>query len=61
MGDVTPFGGSRRGGPKDPDGDRWLRRQALQLVAQMPDDPDDALRIIQLMDTLVRSFLNGGG
>ena len=55
MSNVTPLG---RGPPRDPPDDRWLRRQALNLAAQLPDDIDDALRIIQHLETLVRTFLD---
>jgi hypothetical protein len=57
MGEVTPFnkGG---GGPHDPSHDRWLRRQALQLAAQLPDDPADARRIAELMLVLLKVFID---
>ena len=58
MGEVTPLGQRGRGGPKDPGHERWLRRQALLLGAQLPDNLDDALRIVQLMEALLRTFLN---
>ena len=35
----------------------FLRRQAVQLAAQLPEKPQDALAVISHMDTLVRTFL----
>jgi len=26
----------------------WLKRQALQISAQLPDDPNDASRVLRL-------------
>jgi hypothetical protein len=44
--------------PRDPDDDHWLRRQAVQLAAQLPDDDAKALRVLCLMRRLVVDFLN---
>ena len=38
----------------------WRRRQALMLVSQLPDNPADALAILDLVRELVVSFLQGG-
>ncbi len=38
----------------------WHRRQAIQLAAQLPEDPRDALRVLELAKTLVLDFLGGG-
>ena len=35
----------------------FLRRQAVQLAAQLPEKPQDALAVIAHMETLVRTFL----
>lgn len=37
--------------------DAYLRRQAVQLAAQLPEKPQDALAVIAHMETLVREFL----
>jgi len=37
--------------------DRWLRRQAVQLAAQLPDGRDDALAILRYASELVTDFL----
>lgn len=37
--------------------DRWLRRQAVQLVAQLPETEEDALRIIAYSRELVSQFI----
>ena len=36
---------------------RWRRRQALQVAAQLPDEPEEALTVLRHAQTLVRSFL----
>lgn len=38
--------------------DAQLRRHALQIVAQLPENEMDALRVLQLAEALVRSFLS---
>lgn len=35
----------------------WLKRQAVQVVAQLPDDPADALAILAFAQELVTGFL----
>jgi hypothetical protein len=35
----------------------WHKRHALQLAAQLPDDPDDALLVLQYARQLVEGFL----
>lgn len=37
--------------------DAWLRRQAVQIVAQLPPNPDDALRVLEFAREFVRDFL----
>jgi hypothetical protein len=37
--------------------EHWRRRQALQVAAQLPDDPEEALTVLRHTQTLVRSFL----
>lgn len=54
MAEIHSLGGGRRG---DGQSDLWLRRQAVVIVAQLPDGPDDALRVLELARDLVRSFL----
>jgi hypothetical protein len=57
MGEVTSFGAGR-GGPRDPPHERWLRRQAAFLVTQLPEDPADAMKIIEQMAILMRVFID---
>jgi hypothetical protein len=38
----------------------WHRRQALTLASQLPDDPDDALAVIQAVRELV-DFVGSDG
>jgi len=38
----------------------WRRRHALTLASQLPDDPADALVILDLVRELVVSFLQAG-
>ncbi|AWB21213.1 hypothetical protein DA075_10045 [Methylobacterium currus] len=35
----------------------WLKRQALQVVMQLPDDMDEALAVLRYAETLVKTFL----
>ncbi len=37
----------------------WLRRHAIQLAAQLPEDEDDALRVIEYLIEIQRDFLSG--
>ena len=37
--------------------EHWRRRQALQVAAQLPDEPEEALTVMRHAQTLVRSFL----
>ncbi len=41
--------------------DAWRRRQALQVAAQLPDNPKEALTVLRHAETLVRSFLAKAG
>lgn len=34
----------------------WHRRQALQIASQLPDNPDDAWAILEIVGDLVRFF-----
>jgi hypothetical protein len=40
---------------------RKLRRLAIQLAAQLPDDEGEAMETLELTKTLVRSFLADPG
>lgn len=35
----------------------WLRRQAVQIAAQLPEDPEDAIAVLELTKSLVETFL----
>lgn len=37
--------------------ENWLRRQAVQIVAQLPEDPNDAVVVLELARNLVEGFL----
>lgn len=37
----------------------WLRRHAVQIVAQLPEDPKDAIAVLELAKSLVEGFLMG--
>jgi hypothetical protein len=41
-------------GAKQSERDRWLRRQAMQIVVQLPEDEADALQVLDYAKTLVR-------
>jgi hypothetical protein len=34
--------------------ERWLRRQAMQIVVQLPEEEADALQVLDYAKTLVR-------
>lgn len=35
----------------------WCRRHAIQITAQLPENPEDALRVLELARQLVEGFL----
>lgn len=37
--------------------DAWLKRQAINVVAQLPDDPADAIAVLKHAERLVRTYL----
>lgn len=37
--------------------ENWQRRQGLQIAAMLPDDPNDALQILQFARELVENYL----
>jgi len=37
--------------------EKWLKRQALQLAGQLPDDTEEALRVLAHLKWLVTEFL----
>jgi hypothetical protein len=41
--------------------ERWKRRQAVQLAAQLPDDPADAIEVLRYAQEFVETFLADGG
>jgi hypothetical protein len=43
-----------------PEDHNWRRRHAIQIVAQLPDKPDDALAVLELARQLVEGFLCEG-
>lgn len=38
----------------------WRRRHAIQIAAQLPENADDALMVLELARELVESFLCAG-
>lgn len=46
---------------RNPGADAALKRLAIQVVAQLPDDEADALAVLDYAKTLVRSFLADPG
>ena len=36
----------------------WHRRHAIQIAAQLPEEPNDALIVLELTTNLVREFLD---
>lgn len=41
--------------------DGWQRRHAVQIVAQLPEHTEDAVRVLELARELVEGFLAGTG
>lgn len=41
--------------------DGWQRRHAVQIVAQLPENTEDALMVLELARDLVEGFLAGTG
>lgn len=37
--------------------DRWLRMQAVQVVTMLPDDPDEAQRVLDYAQALLNGFI----
>jgi hypothetical protein len=37
--------------------EQWHRRQALTLASQLPDEPSDALAVLECVKELVTAFL----
>lgn len=48
----------RQGSARERDHDAFLRRQAVQLAAQLPEKPQDALEVIAMMRRVVEEFLS---
>ncbi len=38
----------------------WRRRHAIQIAAQLPENPDDALAVLDYARQLVEGFLRDG-
>lgn len=56
MSSVTPIEGYRRA--RIPGRDQQLKRLAIQIAAQLPDDTEEAIDVLEHVRTLVRGFLN---
>lgn len=39
----------------------WLRRQAVMIASQLPENPDDAERVLTLATQIVNGFLRPHG
>jgi len=53
----VPQTSENRGGLENSATDRWLRREAIQIVAQLPDDESQALMVLEYARQLVVGFL----
>jgi hypothetical protein len=54
---MVPQTAENRGGIENSGTDRWLRREAIQIVAQLPDDESQALMVLEYARQLVVGFL----
>ncbi len=58
MNSIVRYAGTpKRKSSREARDDAWRRRQALQVAAQLPDNPKEALTVLRHAETLVRSFL----
>lgn len=55
--EVVPMTPKPRARSRSPDEELGLKRLAIQLAAQLPENEDDALAVLEHTKTLVRSFL----
>jgi hypothetical protein len=53
----VPQTAENRRGIENSGTDRWLRREAIQIVAQLPDDESQALMVLEYARQLVIGFL----
>lgn len=37
--------------------ENWMRRHAIQIAAQLPEDPKEALAVLELTRDLIEGFL----
>ena len=58
---VRRAGTPKRKSSREAREDAWRRRQALQVAAQLPDNPREALTVLRHAEALVRSFLAKAG
>lgn len=58
MAGVVEFRGGKPSTPADPGHDAWLKRQAIQIAAQLPENRDDALAVLEYASQLVSEFLS---
>jgi hypothetical protein len=35
----------------------WRKRRALEVVSQLPEDPEDAMKVLKLAEVLLKSWL----
>lgn len=57
MASITVIDGGKGKTPIDVDRDAALRRLALQMAVQLPDDPKEAERVLAYLRALLGTFL----
>jgi hypothetical protein len=57
-GGVLEFRGAKAPVPAE-EHEVWLRRQAVSVALQLPENQSDALAVLGLAGELIRDFLNG--
>jgi hypothetical protein len=55
---MTPRHGHGHGPKRPSSRERRLKKLALQIAVQLPDDPEEALEVLNLAKTLVRAFVS---
>lgn len=57
MAEITSIADFTRARSGDEASDARLKRLAIQIATQLPDDTQEALRVLEHAQTLVRTFL----
>ena len=59
MGTVVALKNGKAGDQQKKSDEQWRRRQALQLVAQLPEDEDEAIAVLECAQQIVKMIGSG--